>query len=85
MTTKTVGEKSVPEQHAPQGHIAGVPYDVRRPSLDKTKARWWNESDPHLFTPKVFGAGWDLNLYWATHPAGYVKGRRRQKDRISSD
>jgi len=63
----------------PQGHIAGVPYDLRRPTLAKGKARFWNPDDPHFFTPKVFGAGWDINFYWLCHLVRYMKGRRTSK------
>ncbi len=60
----------------PQGHIAGVPYDLRRPTVQKFKARWWNKDHKGFFTPKTYGAGWDFNLYWAAHPRQFVKGRR---------
>jgi hypothetical protein len=26
------------------------------------KERWWNPAEPRLFTPKVFGWGYDINL-----------------------
>jgi len=32
--------------------------------------------DPRLFTPKSFGVGWDLNLYWVFHPSQAVRSRR---------
>jgi hypothetical protein len=60
----------------PQGYIAGVPYDLRRPTVARVKERWWNSSDQRLFTPKAFGAGWDLNLYWLAHPREYLGERR---------
>lgn len=63
----------VPES---QGQVAGVPYDLRRPTVARTAARWWNPSDPRMFTPKAFGAGWDLNLYWLVHPVSYARARR---------
>ena len=44
------------------GKFLGVPYDWRRPTLARTKERWWNPDEPKLLTPKVFGWGWDLNL-----------------------
>ena len=39
-----------------------VPYDFRRPTVARVKERWWNRRDRRLFTPRVFGVGWDLNL-----------------------
>jgi hypothetical protein len=44
------------------GTFLGIPYDWRRPTVVRAKARWWNPGDPRLFTPKVFGWGWDINL-----------------------
>jgi len=26
------------------------------------RERWWNADDRRVFTPKVFGWGWDVNL-----------------------
>jgi hypothetical protein len=52
----------------PQGHFAGVPYDFRRPTVQRLKSRWWNPDDPRLFTPKTFGWGYDVNLYRLVHP-----------------
>ena len=37
-----------------------VPYDFRKPSIDKVKAAMWNPEGP-LVTPRVFGVGWTLN------------------------
>ncbi|APE37746.1 hypothetical protein BOX37_31690 [Nocardia mangyaensis] len=54
----------VPE---PQGTLAGMPYDWRRPTWARVKARAWNPDDPRLFTPKAFGWGYDLNLYRLFH------------------
>ena len=44
------------------GTFLGVPYDWRRPTVDRFKSRWWNPSDPRVFTPRSFGWGWDVNL-----------------------
>ena len=44
------------------GKFLGVPYDWRRPTVARTKERWWNAADRRLFTPKVVGWGWDINL-----------------------
>jgi hypothetical protein len=54
---------------APQGRIAGIPYDFRRPTLSKLRSRWWNPADDRVLTPKTFGLGWDINLYWIAHPS----------------
>ena len=53
---------STNEQEPRTGTFLGVPYDWRRPTLARTKERWWNPDDPRLLTPKVFGWGWDVNV-----------------------
>lgn len=60
----TPDENKIP---APQGKFAGMPYDWRRPTLAKLKARWWNPDEPRFFTPKTFGWGFDFNLYRLFH------------------
>jgi uncharacterized membrane protein len=44
------------------GTLLGVPYDWRRPTLARAKERWWNETEPRLFVPKMYGWGWDMNV-----------------------
>ena len=39
----------------------GIPYDWRRPTIQRIKARLWHPGGP-LFTPKVFGWGYTLNF-----------------------
>lgn len=56
-----------------QGRMAGMPYDLRRPTWSRVKSRWWNPDDRRFFTPKVFGWGYDLNLYRITHPLSTTK------------
>ncbi len=57
-------DERVPE---PQGTLAGIPYDWRRPTWARIKARSWNPADARLFTPRAFGWGYDLNLYRLFH------------------
>jgi hypothetical protein len=45
------------------GVFLGLPYDWRAPTWARVRARLWNPEDPRLLTPKVFGWGFDLNLY----------------------
>ena len=44
------------------GTILGVPYDWRRPTVERAKSRLWNPAEPRLFVPRVFGIGWDMNF-----------------------
>ena len=40
-----------------------IPYDLRRPTLARMKERFWNPDETRIVVPRVFGAGWTLNLY----------------------
>jgi hypothetical protein len=65
--------RRVPQPH---GTYAGLPYDWRRPSLARARARLWNPDDPRVLTPKSYGWGWALNFYWLVHPKRLVRVRR---------
>jgi hypothetical protein len=41
----------------------GIPYDWRRPTLERFKKRLWNPDDHRIFTPRVYGWGWTINFY----------------------
>ncbi len=52
-----------PRKRTWHGRIFGlVPYDFRVPTVRRVQARWWNPRDERLFTPRVFGVGWAINL-----------------------
>jgi hypothetical protein len=53
-----------------------MPFDWRRPTVERFKSRLWNKNDARLFTPKSFGWGFDINFYWLAHPAGYLNAKR---------
>ncbi|HEY5196671.1 MAG TPA: DUF5808 domain-containing protein [Solirubrobacteraceae bacterium] len=59
-----------------QGKFAGMPFDWRRPTVERAKSRLWNQKDARLFTPKALGWGYDINFYWLAHPGGYLAARR---------
>ncbi len=44
------------------GKFLGMPYDLRRPTVERVKSRLWNPDEPRLFVPKAFGWGWDVNF-----------------------
>lgn len=45
-----------------EGTLIGfVPYDLRRPTMDRFKERLWNR-DGSLVSPQVFGVGWTVNF-----------------------
>ena len=53
---KPVGERTW------QGRVAGVPYDLRPPTLKKLRTTLWDPHNPALIVPHVFGVGWAVNL-----------------------
>jgi hypothetical protein len=42
-----------------------VPYDFRPPTWQKFREAYWNPESDRLFTDRVFGVGWAVNLYRA--------------------
>jgi hypothetical protein len=50
-----------------RGQVLGiVPYDFRPPTWERIRRAYWNTEDPRLFTDRVFGVGWALNLHRAS-------------------
>src|SRR5213596_1139345 len=49
-----------------QGKVGGiVPYDFRPPTWQRFRDAYWNPESDHLFSDRVFGVGWAMNLYRA--------------------
>ncbi len=61
-------EMSKPEaERTWKGRIAGfVPYDFRPPTWTRLREAYWNPADDRIFTERVLGVGWALNLYQAS-------------------
>jgi hypothetical protein len=52
------------EERKWHGTVAGfIPYDFRRPTLEKFRDAYWNPYESRIFTPEVFGLGWAINFY----------------------
>jgi len=51
------------DRHRQHTRFLGVPYDWRRPTWARVRARWWNATDDRVFTPKTFGWGFAINLH----------------------
>jgi uncharacterized protein DUF5808 len=60
-------ELSKPEEERTwEGRVFGVvPYDFRPPTWERIRQAYWNPDSDHLFSDRVFGVGWALNLYRA--------------------
>lgn len=55
--------KKPAEERTWHGKVAGiVPYDFRVPDLRRVKDAYWNPDSDVLFTEKVIGVGWSVNL-----------------------
>jgi hypothetical protein len=42
-----------------------VPYDFRFPTWQRFRDAYWNPASDRLFSDRVFGVGWAVNLYRA--------------------
>lgn len=69
-----MGDEPTPATQDGEKTFLGIPYDWRRPTVARFKSRWWNPADRRLFTPKVVGWGYDVNLYWIVHPLRRRRG-----------
>src|ERR1700686_4276262 len=48
------------------GRMLGVvPYDFRPPTWDRIRGAYWNPASDRLFSDRVFGVGWAINLHRA--------------------
>jgi hypothetical protein len=55
--------KKPAEERTWHGKVAGiVPYDFRIPDLQRLKEAYWAPESDVLFTEKVLGVGWSVNL-----------------------
>jgi len=51
------------DERAWHGKLGGfVPYELRRPTLQRVRETYWAPADEHIFKPTVWGVGWTLNL-----------------------
>ncbi|MDQ2943289.1 MAG: hypothetical protein M3R21_06435 [Candidatus Dormibacteraeota bacterium] len=49
-----------------EGRVFGlVPYDFRPPTWQRIQEAYWNPDSERLFSDRVFGVGWAVNLYRA--------------------
>lgn len=55
------------------GKVAGVvPYDFRLPTIDRIREAYWNPTSDTVFTEKVIGVGWAVNLPTALRKASRI-------------
>lgn len=52
-----------PAERTWHGKVAGiVPYDFRVPTIEGIREAYWNPADDRIFTEKVVGVGWAVNV-----------------------
>jgi hypothetical protein len=52
-----------PEARTWNGRVAGVvPYDFRIPTLDRLRDAYWAPDSDQVFSDRVFGVGWAVNI-----------------------
>lgn len=52
-----------PEARSWNGKVAGVvPYDFRIPTIDHLREAYWDPENEQVFSEKVFGVGWAVNI-----------------------
>ena len=64
-----------------EGRVLGlVPYDFRPPTWQRIRDAYWNPDSDRLFSDRVFGVGWAINLHRAKtlmeHSFGRLMGTR---------
>ncbi len=47
-----------------------IPYDWRPPTLTRIRETFWNEDNPSVVAPTLFGVGWTINLAALPLPLG---------------
>ena len=64
------------EERTWKGQVFGlVPYDFRPPTWERIRDAYWNPESDRLFSDRVFGVGWAVNLYKAKTLLEDVFGR----------
>jgi hypothetical protein len=50
------------EERTWHGRVGFIPYDFRIPTLDRIRDAYWNPDSEVLFTDRVLGIGWAINV-----------------------
>ena len=63
------------EQRTWNGKLLGVvPYDFRRPSIDRLRQAYWNPRSPKVVTARPLGVGWAVNIPTLLRRLGVHRG-----------
>ncbi|HVB23264.1 MAG TPA: DUF5808 domain-containing protein [Ktedonobacteraceae bacterium] len=58
-----------PEERTWHGTLYGIPYDFRRPTIERLRETFWNKDTTRVLVPQVFGMGWSINFYPLINPS----------------
>lgn len=61
-----------------------VPYDFRPPTWQRIREAYWNPESDRLFSDRVFGVGWAVNLHRAKTLLEETFGRMMGKEETVS-
>ena len=71
-----------PAERTWQGKVAGVvPYDFRVPTLERLREAYWAPERDQVFSEKVVGVGWAINLPVAARKIGEVLSQYAESTR----
>jgi hypothetical protein len=57
-----------PEERTWHGTLYGIPYDFRRPTIERLREAFWNKDTARVLVPQFFGMGWSINFYPLINP-----------------
>ncbi len=57
-----------PEGRTWHGTLYGIPYDFRRPTIERLRKEFWNKDTARVLVPHTFGMGWSINFYPLINP-----------------
>ncbi|MEO9059834.1 MAG: DUF5808 domain-containing protein [Ktedonobacteraceae bacterium] len=57
-----------PAERTWHGTLYGIPYDFRRPTIERLRETFWNKHTPRVLVPHAFGMGWSINFYPLINP-----------------
>lgn len=56
------------DQRTWHGTLFGIPYDFRRPTIERLRETFWNKKTARVLVPPAFGMGWTINFYPLINP-----------------
>lgn len=57
-----------PEERTWHGTLFGIPYNFRRPTIERLRKTFWNKDTARVLVPQFFGMGWSINFYPLINP-----------------